>query len=96
MLALRLPELPVIVTVVVPVVAVAPALRVSVLVLVARLTLYLAETPLGKPNAESVTLLENPFAGLIVIVLVVLLPCTTLMLLGLADIVKLGVWPTVS
>jgi len=65
----RLPDVPVIVTVAVPVAAVAPAVKVSVLV-VAGLGLNAAVTPLGKPDAEKVTLPLKPFAGVMVIVLV--------------------------
>lgn len=96
MLSVKLPEVPVTVTVNVPVVAAAEAARVSVLMLLAGLALKAAVTPVGSPEAESVTLAENPFAGVIVIVLVVWLPCTTLTLLGLADSVKLGARPTVN
>jgi hypothetical protein len=41
-------------------------------------------TPLGKPDAARLTLPLNPFAGLIVTVLVPLVPCTTLNVLGAA------------
>ncbi len=68
--ALRVPDVPVTVTVAVPVVAVALAVSVSVLVLVAGLGVNAAVTPLGKPDAERLTLPLKPFAGVIVIVLV--------------------------
>ena len=58
---LRLPEVPVIVTVAVPVLAVLLAVRVSVLVLVALLGLNEAVTPLGRPEAARLTLPLNPF-----------------------------------
>ena len=64
------PDVPVIVTVTVPVPAVALAVKVSVLLLVAGLGLNSAVTPLGKPDAERVTLPLKPFDGLMVIVLV--------------------------
>ena len=86
----KLPEVPITVTVVVPVVAVPLAVSVSVLVLVAGFGLKAAVTPLGKPEAENDTLPLKPFSGVIVIVLVPWLPCTTLKLFGLADSVKLG------
>jgi hypothetical protein len=70
----RLPDVPVIVTVTVPVVAVLLAVRVKVLVLVALVGLNDALTPLGKPEADKLTLPLNPFSGLIVIVLVPLAP----------------------
>jgi hypothetical protein len=68
--SVRLPDVPVIVTVAVPVAAVALAVKVSVLVVVAGLGLNAAVTPLGKAAAESVTLPLNPFAGVMLIVLV--------------------------
>jgi len=82
------PDVPVIFTVVVPKGAVALAVRVSVLLLVVELGLKEADTPLGKPVAESVTLLLNPFSGLMVMVLLLEVPSTTVTLLGEAEIVK--------
>jgi hypothetical protein len=73
------------VTVAVPVVAVPLTVSVSVLVLVAGFGSKAAVTPLGNPEAESDTLPLNPFSGVIVIVLVPWLPCSTLKLFGLAD-----------
>ncbi len=87
---LKLPETPVIVTVDVPVVAVLLAVRVKVLVDVALAGLKLAVTPLGKPEAERLTLPVNPFAGFTVIVLVPLLPCLTVKLVGEAESEKFG------
>ena len=72
--AVRLPEVPVIVTVAVPVVAVALAVRVSVLVEVVGLVENVAVTPLGSPDAASVTLPLNPFKSFTVMVLLPLLP----------------------
>jgi len=90
--AFRLPDVPVIVTVAVPVVAVLLAVRVSVLVLVVGFVLKVAVTPLGKPEAERVTLPENPPMSFTVIVLVPPAPpCVMLTLLGEAESVKLGV-----
>src|SRR5271166_325288 len=91
----KLPDVPVMVTVTVPVAAVAPAVRVSVLLLVAGLGLNAAVTPLGKPDAERVTLPLKPFDGVMVIALVPWLPCTMLTLPGLAESVKLGAAVTV-
>ena len=54
------PETPVIVTVDVPVVAVALAVSVSALVVVVLAGLNDAVTPLGKPDADRLTLLANP------------------------------------
>jgi hypothetical protein len=89
--AVRLPEVPVIVTVAVPVVAVALAVNVSTLVPVVGLVPNVAVTPLGKPDAASVTLPLNPFRSLTVMVLVPLLPWVMVRLLGESESVKLGV-----
>ena len=89
-LAFRLPEVPLMVTVAVPVVAVLLAVKVTVLVLVVGFVPNVAVTPLGKPDAARVTLPENPPRSVTVIVLPALLPCVTLTLLGEADSVKLG------
>jgi len=82
-----LPDVPVMVTVAAPVVAAALAVKVKVLVVLAGFGLKLAVTPLGKPDAERVTLPPKPFDGVMVIALVPLVPCTTLKLVGEADIV---------
>jgi hypothetical protein len=87
----KLPEVPVMVRLTVPVLAVLLAVRVKVLVLVALLGLNDAVTPVGKPEADKLTLLLNPFWGVIVIVLVPLAPRTTVKTLGDADNAKLGV-----
>jgi hypothetical protein len=86
----RMPDMPVIVTVTVPVVAVPLAVSVSVLVAVAGLGLNDAVTPLGRPDADKVTLSLKPFCGATVIVLVPLVPCTMLKLPGDAERVKFG------
>ena len=57
----KLPEAPVMVTVNVPVVAVLFAVRVSVLVLVVVLGLKDAVTPVGRPEADKLTLALKPF-----------------------------------
>jgi hypothetical protein len=62
------------VTVAVPVLAVLLAVKVKVLVVLALLGLNDALTPLGKPEADKLTLLLNPFWGVMVIVLVPLAP----------------------
>jgi hypothetical protein len=67
--SVRLPDTPVIVTVNVPVVAVLLALRDKTLVVVAGFVPNEAVTPVGNPEAESVTSPENPLTGLMVIVL---------------------------
>ena len=84
------PDTPWIVTVDVPVVAVALAAKLSELVVVAGFGLKVAVTPAGRFEAERVTLPVNPLAGVIVMVLVPLLPCVTVTVVGLADNVKLG------
>jgi hypothetical protein len=89
--AVRLPEVPVMVTVDVPVVAVALAVNVSTLLPVVGLVANAAVTPLGKPDAASVTLPLNPPTSCTVTVLVPLLPCVTARLLGESESVKLGV-----
>jgi hypothetical protein len=89
--AVRLPEVPVMVTVDVPVVAVALAVRVSTLVPVVGFVPKVAVTPLGKPDAANVTLPVNPPTSVTVMVLVPLLPCVMVRLLGESESVKLGV-----
>jgi hypothetical protein len=79
------PEMPVTVTVPAYGGAVALAVSVSVLFPVAGFGLKVAVTPLGNPDAESDTLPVNPFAGVIMIVLVPWLPCARFKALGLAD-----------
>ena len=77
--------MPVTVTVAVPVVALALAARVKVLDDVDAVGLKLAVTPVGRPDAENVTFPVKPLIGVTVIVLVPLLPCTTLSEDGLED-----------
>lgn len=86
----RVPDVPVIVTVDVPVVAVELAVSVRTLLEVAGFVPKPAVTPAGNPEAESVTLPLNPPEGVIVIVLLPLVPCVTLKLAGEADNVKFG------
>lgn len=62
------------VTVAVPVVAVLLAVNVSVLVVVAEAGLNDAVTPLGRPDADRLTLPVKPFTGVTVTVSVPLLP----------------------
>ena len=73
------------VTVAVPVVAVLLAVNVSVLVPVVLVGLKDAVTPLGRPEADKLTLPVKPLVGLIVIVLVPLPPCVTVTLVGAAE-----------
>jgi hypothetical protein len=70
----KLPEVPVMVKVAAPVVAVLLAVRVKILVLVVLVGLNNALTPVGSPEADRLTLLLNPFWEVIVIVLVPLDP----------------------
>src|SRR5882762_1266834 len=56
----RVPDVPVMVTVTVPVVAAVPAVSVNVLVVVAGLGLNDAVTPLGRPEADKLTLPLKP------------------------------------
>ena len=71
---LRLPEVPVTVMVLVPVVAVLLAVKVRVLVDVVGFVLSAAVTPLGKVDVESVTDPPKPPEGVTVTVLLPLLP----------------------
>lgn len=88
----KLAETPVIVTVAVPMVAVPLAVNVRTLVVVAGFVANAAVTPVGKPDAESVTLPEKASVGVIVIVLVPPAPpCVIVTLLGAADRLKFGV-----
>ena len=87
---LSVPDVPVIVTDVVPVVAVALAVKVTTLVPVVGLVPKLAVTPLGSAEVESDTLPVKPPLGVTVIVELPLLPCVTVKLLGEADSEKFG------
>lgn len=75
--AVRLPDVPVIVTVDAPGVAVLLADNVRTLVPVAGFVPKEAVTPLGNPEAAKVTLPVNPPTSVTVIVSVALLPCVT-------------------
>ena len=86
----RLPLVPVMVTVKVPVAAVAVAANVTELVEVVGFVPNVAVTPLGKPEADKLTLPVNPPDGVTVMVLLPLLPWVTLTLEGEADNEKLG------
>lgn len=74
---LKLPEVPVIVTVVGP-----PTVAVLLAVSVKVLPLKDAVTPVGNPEAAYETVPVKPFFAVTVIVLVAVLPCTTLTLFG--------------
>src|SRR5262249_3953272 len=86
----RLPEVPVMVTVAIPVTAAAPAENVTTLVAVAGLGLNDAVTPSGRPDADRVTLPLNPNCGVIVTVLVPLAPWLPFRLDGDDDNAKFG------
>ncbi len=91
MVFVSVPDVPVIVTVTVPLAAVVLAVKVSVLLAVAGLGLNAAVTPLGKPDAERVTLPLKPFDGVMVIVLVPLAPpCVMVSAFGEAERLKFG------
>jgi hypothetical protein len=94
--SVKLPDVPVTVTVAVPVFAVALAVKVNTLLDEAGFGLKAAVTPLGKPDAEKVTLPVKPFAGVIVSVLVLVVPWTIARLLGLADKENVGAGATVK
>ncbi len=79
------PDVPVMVTKAVPEVAALLAASVNVLVLAVLLGLNDAVTPLGRPDADKLTLLLKPFCGLTVMVLVPLVPCTIIKLFGDAE-----------
>jgi hypothetical protein len=81
----KLPDVPVMVIVTVPVVAVPLAVSVKVLLLVVLLGLNDAVTPLGRPDADKLTLPLKPFCGVIVMVLVPLAPCAIVKLFGDAE-----------
>ena len=81
----KLPDVPVMVTVTVPVVAVLLAVSVNMLVVVVGLTLKDAITPLGSPDADKLTPPVKPFCGVTVMVLVPLVPCAIVKLLGDAE-----------
>lgn len=85
------PDVPVMVTVAAPVVAVELAVNVTTLVDVVGLVPNVAVTPEGNPDADKVTLPVKPPEGVSVMVLVPLVPCFTVRLAGEADSEKLGV-----
>lgn len=87
----RLPEVPVMVTVAAPVVAVLLAVSVKALVLAVLLGLKDALTPPGRPEADRLTLSLKPFWGVTVMVLKPLAPCVIVKLLGDVDSPNLGV-----
>ena len=81
----KLPEVPVTVTGTVPVAAVPLARRVKVLAPVVLPGLNDAVTPLGRPDADKLTLLLKPFWGVTVMVLAPLAPCVIVKPFGDAE-----------
>ena len=81
----RLPDVPVMVTVAVPVLARMFAFSVSVLLLVVLAGLNEAVTPLGRPEAVRLTLPVKPPCGVTVMVVVVLEPRPSDTLTGEVD-----------
>jgi len=81
----KAPDVPVTVTVAVPVVAVLLAVNVNVLVVAVLLGLNDAVTPLGRPDADKLTLPLKPFCGVTVMVLAPLAPCMIVKLFGDAE-----------
>ena len=79
------PDVPVIVTFDVPVVAVELAVNVTTLVDVVGLVPNVAVTPAGRPDADKVTLPVKPLTGVTLTVLFPLVPCVTVRLEGEAD-----------
>jgi len=86
----KLPDEPVTVTVTVPVAAVLLAVSVKVLLLAVLLGLNDAVTPLGRPDADKLTLLLKPFSGVTVMVLAPFVPWMTVRLLGEVEREKVG------
>ena len=92
----KLPEVPAMVTVAVPVAAVLLAVSVKVLVAVVGLGLNDADTPVGRLGADKLTLLLKPFCGVMVMVLVPLVPCEMPRLAGNAERAKFGTTAVVT
>lgn len=88
---LRLPEVPVIVMVLVPVVALLLAVNVNVLVDVVGFVPNEAVTPLGSAEVDRVTDPVKPPESVTVMVLLPLVPCLTVKLEGEAESEKFGV-----
>jgi hypothetical protein len=72
-------------TVAVPIAAVPLAISVIVLVFFVGFGLNNAVTPLGKPDADRLTLPLKPFCGVIVTVIIPVVPCTIVRLAGEAE-----------
>src|SRR5215471_7461818 len=88
---LRPPDIPVIVIVLVPVVAVLLAANVRLLVLAVGFVPNVAVTPLGIVDVDNVTIPAKPFCGVTVIVSApLLLPCVAVKLAADPDRPKFG------
>ena len=61
------------------------AVKVNVLVVAVLLGLNDAVTPIGRPDADKLTLPLKPFCGVTVMVLAPLAPCAIVKLLGAAE-----------
>ena len=81
----RVPEVPVMVIGTVPVLAVLLAVSVKVLEVVAGFGPKDAVTPVGRPDTDKLTLPLKPYWGVILIVLVLLAPCTIVNAVGAAE-----------
>jgi hypothetical protein len=86
----KLPDEPVIVTVTVPVTAAVPAVSVNVLVFAVLVGLNDAVTPLGRPDADRLTVPLKPYCGVTVMVLALLAPWAIVRLLGEVESEKFG------
>ena len=95
MVFVKLPDVPVRVTVEVPMVAVLAAISVNVLVFAVGFGLNKAVTPLGKPVADRLTLPLKPFCGVTATVLEPVAPCIKVRLLGDAESAKFSLATTV-
>jgi hypothetical protein len=81
----KMPDVPVTVTVAVPIAAVLLAVSVNVLALAELVGLNDAVTPLGRPDAEKLTLPLKPLCGLTLMVLAPLVPWVIVKLFGDAE-----------
>ena len=93
MLWLRAPDVPLIEILTVPTLADLATFRVSVLLVVAGFGLNDAVTPFGKPEADRLTLLLNPFRWVTVMVLFPLPPRAMLKDVGESKRLKSGLGP---
>jgi hypothetical protein len=87
----NVPDVPLMVSVTVPVAAALPALSVKVLAEVALVGLKLAVTPEGRPEIDRLTVPLKPLIGFTLMVLVPMVPCVNVSEAGEADKLKSGV-----